>query len=353
MKKKVLIVSTVSRQFYLFEKGNIGVLKSLGYEIHCAAHLDMNDRLKSMELICHHIPFRRNPLNTMNVVAFAKLFRLVKREGFDMVHSHSPVGGVLGRLAAFLNGVPRNFYTAHGFHFYRGSSWFSWLVYYPVECLLSYITDVLFVINAEDHKIAQKLKAKKVIRINGIGINLSRFAQKKPSNGVKSQVNIIMIGEHIERKNYTLAFEACRLLSLDYNLVICGKGDLFEANKMKASAMGLANKVSFLGYRDNIPELLFAADIFLATSIQEGLPVSIMEAMAVGLPFVSTNIRGHIDLASHGGGILKNDAEEIASAIELIVNDIEKYNEMSRINQSVIKNYSIEKLKLMMSEVYR
>ena len=98
--KKILIVSTVSRQFYLFEQGNIKVLKALGYEIHCAANFDdANERLDELDIIRHPFDIRRSPFSLKNIKAYRQLVKIMNEGNFDIVHCHSPMGGV---LAAFI-----------------------------------------------------------------------------------------------------------------------------------------------------------------------------------------------------------------------------------------------------------
>ena len=128
--KKILIVSTVSRQFYLFEKGNIEVLKSLGYEVHGAANFsDANERLDELDIVRHHFDIQRSPLSLKNIKAYKQLKKLMQSENFNAVHCHSPMGGVLARLAAKSTKVAHVIYTAHGFHFYKGSPLINWVLY--------------------------------------------------------------------------------------------------------------------------------------------------------------------------------------------------------------------------------
>lgn len=162
--KKILIVSTVSRQFYLFEQGNIEVLKSLGYEIHGAANFDdANERLDELDIIRHHFDIQRSPFSLKNIKAFRQLKKIMQSENFCAVHCHSPMGGVLARLAAKSSGIYPVIYTAHGFHFYRGAPCKNWLIYYNIEKYLSKYTDILVTINKEDYARAKDFYSKKVV----------------------------------------------------------------------------------------------------------------------------------------------------------------------------------------------
>ena len=137
--KKALMVSTVIGFLASFEKSDICILQEMGYEVHCAANYNwFNDPKKikefeEMGIINHHIEFARSPFNKANIKAYKSLKKLIGEEAFDIVHSHTPVGGVLGRMAAHKEKVTQIIYTAHGFHFFKGAPMKNWLFFYPVE----------------------------------------------------------------------------------------------------------------------------------------------------------------------------------------------------------------------------
>ena len=138
---KILIVSTVSRQFYLFEQGNIEVLKSMGYEVHGAANFeDANERLDSIDIIRHHIDIQRSPFSLTNIKALYQLRRLMKSYRFDAVHCHTPMGGVLARLVSRSLHVSPVIYTAQGSIFTRSATR-KLVPILPVEWWLSRYTD--------------------------------------------------------------------------------------------------------------------------------------------------------------------------------------------------------------------
>ena len=216
--KKILIVSTVSRQFYLFEQGNIEVLKSLGYEVHGAANfVDANERLDALDIVRHPFDIQRSPFSLKNIKAYKQLIEIMKSESFDAVHCHSPMGGVLARLAAKSIGLSPVIYTAHGFHFYDGAPRKNWLIYYNVEKYLSKFTDTIVTINKEDYSRAKTFKAKSVIAVPGIGVDSSKFDNVKVDRNKKREelaipegaIVLLTIGEMIKRKNRTLVFITC------------------------------------------------------------------------------------------------------------------------------------------------
>lgn len=363
--EKILIVSTVSRQFYLFEEGNIEVLKSLGYEVHGAANFkDKNPRMDSLDIQQHHLSIERSPFALANILALYQLVKLMKKENFDLVHCHSPMGGVLARLAALLTKHPKVIYTAHGFHFYDGAPLKNWLLYFPIEKLLSRFTDILITINKEDYRRALKFNSKKIIYIPGIGINIEKFnkkdlnkAEKLNDLGIKSNQKVFLtIGELIERKNYETAIKSLAYLK-DQNFIylICGTGVLEDSLKTLVKNMGFENKVFFLGYRNDISEICSIADIFIFPSYQEGLPVSIMEAMAAGLPVVCSEIRGNTDLIENeinGLTFEPSDYIDLAKKIDFISENKRLRKEMKVNNEFKVVEYSKKNIQKKMKKVY-
>jgi len=364
--KKILIVSTVSRQFYLFEQGNIEVLKSLGYEIHGAANFDdANERLDALDIIRHPFDIQRSPFSLKNIKAYKQLKKIMKSEKFDVVHCHSPMGGVLARLAARAVGIKTVIYTAHGFHFYDGAPLLNWLIYYNVEKYLSKLTDVLITLNEEDYCRAKNFYARKVVKIPGVGIDLNRFKDLKINRNKKREqlgitdgtVALLSIGEMIKRKNHETILKAlAELKNENYVFLLCGRGKLLNYLKKLSCDLGISNKVKFLGFRNDIPEICIASDIFIFSSYREGLPVSVMEAMAAGLPIIASRVRGNIDLIQNGeGGFLHNpkDIIGIARSIDKLIENRELRINMGQRNKEEIKKYELQIIKNLMKDIYK
>ncbi len=363
--KKILIVSTVSRQFYLFEQGNIEVLKSLGYEVHGAANFDdANQRLDTLDIIRHPFDIQRSPFSLKNIRAYKQLKKIMMSGKFDVVHCHSPMGGVLARLAAKSIGISPIIYTAHGFHFFKGAPLINWLAYYPIEKFLARYTDVLITINNEDYERAKKFKAKKVVYVPGIGVDSSKFAnvnidrnKKRSELGISDNTVVLLsIGEMIKRKNHETALKALsKLNNRNFIYLICGRGELEGYLKEMTKKLDIEDKVRFLGFRNDIPEICLVSDIFVFPSYQEGLPVSVMEAMSAGLPIVSSSIRGNTDLIEHGksGYLLEpDDVEGFAASIEKLINNSELRKSMATRNIEEVKKYDKEVVKEEMEGIY-
>jgi len=363
--KKILIVSTVSRQFYLFEQGNIEVLHSLGYEIHTAADFsDANERLDALDIVRHPFDIQRSPFSLTNIKAYKQLKQIMKSENFDAVHCHSPMGGVLARLAAKSTGISPVIYTAHGFHFYKGAPLINWLVYYPVEKFLARYTDVLITINQEDYSRVQKFKAKRAVYIPGIGVDTKKFSgfsvdkdKKREELGISDNTVVLLsVGEMIKRKNHETALRA--LAKIDrQNVVylICGRGEVEDYLKGLAKSLGVEDKVRFLGFRNDIAEICTASDVFIFPSYQEGLSVSVMEAMSAGLPIICSKIRGNTDLISDGEGgyLLEPEAADgFAESILKVIDNAELRISMGRRNIVEIKKCDKAAVKEEMQKLY-
>ncbi|MDL5376350.1 glycosyltransferase family 4 protein [Exiguobacterium mexicanum] len=364
--KKILIVSTVSRQFYLFEKGNIEILKSLGYEVHAAANFsDTNKRLESVDIVKHHFDIERSPFSIKNLIAYKQLKKIMETENIDTVHCHSPMGGLLARIAAKSLKIKKIIYTAHGFHFYKGASLFNWIAYYPIEKIMSNFTDILITINLEDYNRAKSFHSKKVVYVPGIGVDSVSIRKKKINReSIRKKLNIsedttvlLSVGELIKRKNYETALKAIEKVNSGEKIlyIICGTGKLEKDLKELTFKLGIQEKVMFLGFRNDIAEICAASDIFLFPSFQEGLPVSVMEAMSIGLPIICSEIRGNIDLIQNNeGGLLfnPNDSKELTEKIQQILVDKNHMLKMGENNLKNIAKYDINKIKQDMKFVY-
>lgn len=352
--KRCLIVSTVSRQFTLFERGNIEVLKELGYEVHCVANYsDATEDLKELGIIEHNIDIQRSPFSLKNIKAYKQLRNIINSDKYDLIHCHSPMGGVLARLAAKKTrkiNHTRVIYTAHGFHFFKGAPLINWMLYYPVEKCLSKYTDCLITINQEDYNIARKkFKARKVELVNGIGVDENKFNFEmsdeekhtlRESLGLKDDDYVIIyVAELSKRKNQKMLIDAVKNIIDEGNnnvkLLLPGKDSLNGEYQKLVEKYNLQEHIKFLGFRKDIPQLMKISNLCVSTSKQEGLPVNLMEAMFCHLPIIATDCRGNRDLIQNGvnGYIVNsNDVEILAKKISNIIqhkniiqNDMQKY----------------------------
>ena len=322
--KKVLIVASVVSFIEWFNKENVVFLKeNLGCEVHIACNFDyMEDtdeertkkylqKLKSEGIILHNIHFARSPLKKDNVTAYRCLKTIIESERFDLIHCHTPTAAMLTRLAA--RNMRRSgtvvMYTCHGFHFHKAAPKKNWIIYYPIEKWMSRYTDYIVTINREDFERAKTFYALNVRYVPGVGVDIKKIQQVsvdrkeyKRNIGIpEDSVMLLSVGEMIARKNHEVIIKALgKLQRRDIYYVICGKGPLKEHLQSVAKKFGIENQVFFLGFRKDIPELCTIADISAFPSRIEGLGLAGIEAMAAGVPLISSNVHGILDYVIDG-----------------------------------------------------
>ena len=376
--KNVLIVASVASMIDQFNMPNIDLLKNMGYIVDVACNFEkgntcskeridyLRNELIKKNIGCYQIGFERNVFNVFkNVKAIKNLVDLMKSKNYYFVHCHSPIGGIAARIAGKITDT-RVIYTAHGFHFYKGAPLKNWLFFYPVEKFLSKYTDTLITINKEDYNFAnKKLKAKNFTYIPGVGIDCNRFKNlnidvEKKRTELRLDINdkvIISVGELNDNKNQQAIIKALsKINNRNIKYLVCGVGPKEKELKQLRESLGLNDQVIFLGYRDDIPELLKISDIFVFPSIREGFPVSVLEALASGLPLVTSNIRGINDYAENGitgFHYEPNDVEGFATGITKLVNDEKLYKRISAYNFDLAQEYDFSTLRVAFENIYK
>ena len=377
--KKALMVAHVAYAIELFNIPNIKLLIDMGYEVQVACNFEdrsslsdekvaiLKDKLTAMGVKYHHIPFERQPLKLANIKAYTQLKALIDNEKFDLIHCHTPVGGIITRLAAASsrkkNGT-KVIYTAHGFHFFKGAPLINWLIYFTAEKFCSYFTDTIITINKEDFTNAEnKLSAKKVCYVPGVGVDTDYFAGTRGKrdellseiSADEDSIILLSIGELSDRKNHSVSIKALsQIKNENLHLVIAGTGEKREEFLSLAKELGVDGRVHLLGFRTDVAELLKSADIFLFPSIQEGLPVALMEAMSCGLPVICSEIRGNTDLIDDTCGVLcpATDADSFATAIKKLISDEALRSSMAEKAFKESKKYDIKIIENYMKDIY-
>lgn len=305
---KILFVASVYHHFMAFHIPYIQYFQSQGYEV-WAAGTGAADRemLEGLQVKCVDISFARSPLSMQNINAFKALKELFKTEKFELIHVHTPVASLLTRRAFKSSRYGKIIYTAHGFHFFEGAPKQNWLIYYTAEKLAARWTDHLITINEEDYKNAFKLlPAEKISNVHGVGVevvseNLTDNEKQilKEQLGLSNESIVIScIAELNYNKNHQFILRNWHLLKQQnpqLELLIIGNGKKENELKNYVEKEQLSG-IHFLGFRRDVPNLLQISDIVTLLSHREGLPKSIMEAMATGIPCVVTNTRGLRDL---------------------------------------------------------
>ncbi|MBQ3762481.1 MAG: glycosyltransferase family 4 protein [Clostridia bacterium] len=310
---KILYITSLSgRRINGFMRSAIIAAKQLGYEFVMACNTEGMDKdgyvadCEEYGITVKHIDFQRNPLDRRNLVAYKQLNALMCEDNYDVVHCNTPIGGLLGRLSAKKAGIKNVIYQAHGFHFYQGAPIPNWAMYYPVERWMAKYTDTLVTITKEDYERAQRWKTCHVEYVHGVGINLNTFSQRESderNNTLREQLGIsknayvlLSVGELNENKNHMSVIKAVEGLPLNIVYVICGEGELRNEYEQFIQKKSLTNRIILAGFCQNVEDYYRMADLFVFPSHREGIPGSIMEAMATGVPVVASNTRGIRDL---------------------------------------------------------
>ncbi|WP_161879559.1 glycosyltransferase family 4 protein [Alkalibacterium sp. MB6] len=364
---KILYVTTISNTVNTFLIPHIKMLIDEGHQIDVAFNIEQEVKSEIYEMGCklHQLPLQRTPLKKDNLRAFKMLKNIISIEGYDLVHTHTPVASAIVRLACRKLSNVKVLYTAHGFHFYKGAPLINWLVYYPVEKWLARYTDTLIAINKEDYERAKsKFSAKRVLYIPGVGIDLEKCNTveldrdlKRSELGLPEDALVVLsVGELNKNKNHEVVIRAIwKIDNPNIHYIICGQGQLDGHLRNLSKELGIENQVHLLGFRKDIPEICKITDLFAFPSYREGLSVALMEAMANGLPVVCSNIRGNSDLIeSRKGGYLvePTDVEGFTKYINQLITDGELRSEFGKFNHKKIEDYSIDNVLNEMEEIY-
>lgn len=360
-----MMLATTDNMIWQFLLPHIKYLQSQGNVVECVCAKTgfWFDELKDKyNLVCHEIPFKRNPFNFSTFKQFKQLKKLQKQEQYNLIYCQQAVGGVMGRLLAKKFKLPC-IYTAHGFSFCKGNSGLKNFIYRSIEKYLSKYTTALITMNDYDYNEAKKFKAKKVYKISGIGFNADKYEKpaiskeeiKKELN-LKDEFVILTVAEFIKRKNFdTMLKTIAELKNENIKFLICGRGKEEKEILNQIDVLGIKEKVNILGYRKDINNIMTAADVFFLPSHQEGLTLSIIEAMNFGLPVITSNVRGNQDLIDDGkNGFVceQNDYQEFAQRIRKLMSDKTLMSKMSTSSKTKSKNYDIKNVLKELSEIY-
>lgn len=351
-------------------KPAIEIALSMGYEVYLGVNRknpegllnELNVNLYDSHTYRSLIDFKSN------YIAYRNLMNLLNKGDFEIIHCNTPIGGVLGRICGKFKGVNTIIYTAHGFHFYNGAPLFNRTIIKWVEMVLAHWTDAIITMNQEDFIAAQKFKLRnkgKVYYVPGVGIktkdyqniDIDKSILKKEIGLKDDDIILIAMGDLIKRKNYEASIKAiAHAKDTRLHFIICGKGPELENLKRISLEMGVSDQVHFLGFRSDIKELLHIADVFLFTTYQEGMPRSMMEAMASGLPCIASKIRGNVELIDEDkGGFLyaPEDIKGFSEGIKYIVGNKDLRNKMGMYNIEKIKKFDEKNVKFELQKIYQ
>lgn len=366
---KVLFCATVDIHFKAFHLPYLEWFAEQNWEVHIAASGNLELPFVHKR---YHIPIERSPFKLGNVRAYQQLKSIIEENHYQIIHCHTPLGGVLARLAARKarrKDGTRVIYTAHGFHFCKGTPFVNWMVYYPIEKGLAYLTDCLITINEEDYMRARRnnFHAGRIERVHGVGVNTERFRpvgvldrlQYRQQYGYQpDEILLFYAGEFNHNKNQQLLIRALsRIGGIEpgIRLLLAGTGPLLQECREIAEQHDVVDRIDFLGFREDIASLLPMCDIAVSSSLREGLPVNIMEAMACGLPIVATRNRGHNELIADGVNgyiVLPDDEVELARKIEQLAGSPSLRRLMGSESLRRVERFSLENVSREMKNIY-
>jgi glycosyltransferase EpsD len=286
-----------------------------------------------------------------------------------VIHCNTPVGGVITRLAA---GKARKrgtkvYYTAHGFHFYKGAPKKNWIVFYPIEKIFSRMTDKLITITEEDYRLASEKFHCKTEHIHGVGVDEERYYPASREEQLKlreelgftpEQKILLCIGELLPNKNQQMAIHAMQLLVRDFpdaQLLLAGNGPQKEVLEQEIVKSGLQKNVRMLGYCICLEKYQRITDVLLACSKREGLPLNLVEAMLSGTPVVASTNRGHKELVCDGETgflVAVDDSSSMADRVIKLINDGELYKYIQLNEEHYSKNYGYTRVKKELDKIY-
>ena len=250
-----------------------------------------------------HIDFSRSIFSFNNYISIFRL-RSYFKDKKGIINVHTPIASTITRLAVLGLPIPI-IYTAHGFHFHRDSSWLSWRVYYSIERLLSKYTKKIITINHQDYSVVmERFKTESVVYLPGIGykpnlitIEEDNFLQKE-LNIPPNRMILLSVGELNKNKNHRLVIDYMKMNEVhdEFHYVICGLGPLESKLRRLCKIYNLEKRVHFLGYRNDVLQIINYSHLFVFPSLREGLPVSLMEAIHQEKDIIAYKIRGNEDL---------------------------------------------------------
>lgn len=328
---------------------NIECLDKEKYEIHLA--LGSDSKLYPEDLgakIIRIKPLKRNICPFCEIAAIAKIFLLIKKEKYDLVHTHQSKAGFLGRLAAKLAGTPVIVHTLHGQLFYEGQNFLVKRFYIFLERFCEKFTDKIISVGEDlkNYYLKNKIgdESKYLIIRSNIGLEkfkkagemgLDEINRMKREIGIKNSWPIVgMIGRIEKSKGWEKALEAAEKV-LNWNqsvkFVFVGDGKLKPALEKRISEKGLKDNFIFIGFRKDVENIIAVFNVFISTSLREGLSQTFVQAAAMGKPMVVFEVLGAHEMVKENGFIVpREDADAMAEKIVFLLFDLERAREIGK-----------------------
>jgi glycosyltransferase involved in cell wall biosynthesis len=294
------------------------------FDVTVAAHGagPVADRARSAGAQWVELRHVRRPVSPRDVLGLLELVRLMRRARPHIVHASSSKAGVLGRVAAWLAGVPIRVFTVHGWAFTASQGVDAWL-YRLAERAVRHLTTTTICVSESERAAGIEARTCDAARsvVIRTGIDARSRPRARPADGVPV---IVSVGRLQPPKDVTTLLRALALVHGAYNALVVGGGSELHAAEEERRRLGLEEVVDLAGERDDVPAILASSHVFVLSSRSEALPVSILEAMAAGLPVVASRTGGVPELVVDGQtGVLvpAGDPSALAAALQRLVDD--------------------------------
>lgn len=313
------------------------------------------------------VPMEREVRLFADSIAFWKIFNILRKERFDVVHTHASKAGLLGRIAAFLLGIPRRIYTPHGFYFFYNIALWKKCFYFLLEFFLAPITSQMICLTSVEAKQARWLTVqKKIVEIpNALDIPSflalsERIPDPLPAPLETAEECLMMVARLSPPKDPFTPIRAFPALLASFprlKLVVIGEGELRNEAELLMKQLQLEEAVFFLGARTDVPALLKRSTISILSSFWEGLPYILLESLASKVPVVASHIPGHTQVIQDriNGRLFKtgdtNDFTRVAQ--ELLLNTQQRQHLAHIGFETVQTHYSLEGWRNRFRQLYK
>jgi glycosyltransferase involved in cell wall biosynthesis len=292
-----------------------------------------------------------------DLLALIKLIRILRRVRPAIVHTHTAKGGTLGRIAAILSGVPVRVHTFHGHVFEGYFAPRTARAFIAIErALARFTTRVIAISPSQARDLIERFRICEASRVAVVplGLNLAAFREPEDTRVFRAQVGagdafvVTSVGRLAPVKNHDLLLDAAdRLRDENIMFVIVGGGSEEARLRSRVREMGLTDRVIFTGWESDLRKVYSGSDLVVLTSLNEGTPVCLLEAIAAGVPVAASAVGGVADVLGHGrNGTLfpSGDAAALTEAIRAAAAGSHESAALAKASGDVIERYSVQRL---------
>lgn len=347
--KRMIHITAEPITIWAFLTDHLIALKNEGYDVSCACSDKDEDLITEIEekgISVNKVYIERSMHPVKVLKGYHALKKLFTENKYDIIVAHTPIASFISRIAAYHAGIPHIIYLAHGFPFTKEMNFLKYNFLYLLEKIAAGYSTGIICINHDDYLLAQKkefVKNTMLREIHGIGIDYSKYSRsiKKSCN---ERYTVGFIGRLVKEKGIIEFLNTAKTIlskRTDVDFVIVGYGPMQEYIDRYIKKHKLEGNISCLGFRKDANNIMQDFDIFLLPTYREGLPRTVMEAMAAGIPVVTSDIRGCRQLISHGeNGYLSKlrDVDSLTKNVLALLDDDKRRDEMGLISIARIRD---------------